>query len=149
EFAESWRSLLHFSTRGRDAGWAPAASARAIIRQAGSPARQVTMDRACVVVGPLIVAGLLASSRAGGQGMETGRSAAGEVVQKMTALEQSLDPAGWAARLTGPSPARDAVVARAKDLMERELLALADNIATHPEIGFEEKRSVEKLTESL
>ncbi len=33
--------------------------------------------------------------------------------------------------------------------MDKELLALADDIATHPEIGFEEKRSVQKLTEYL
>ena len=33
--------------------------------------------------------------------------------------------------------------------MDKELLALADDIATHPEIGFEEKRSVGKLTDYL
>ena len=33
--------------------------------------------------------------------------------------------------------------------MDKELLALADDIATHPEIGFEEKRSVSKLTDYL
>src|SRR5262249_14516333 len=76
-------------------------------------------------------------------------NAAREVVQKMATLEQSLDPAGWAARLTGTNPGRDAVVARAKALMESDLLALADDIATHPEIGFEERRSIQKLTEYL
>jgi amidohydrolase len=33
--------------------------------------------------------------------------------------------------------------------MDKELLTLADDIATHPEIGFEEKRSVSKLTDYL
>ena len=67
----------------------------------------------------------------------------------MAALEQSLDVAGWVARLTAANPARDDVVARAKALMDQELLALADDIATHPEIGFQEKRSVQKLADAL
>jgi len=67
----------------------------------------------------------------------------------MAALEQSLDVPGMVARLTGPDAERDRVVARATELMEKELLALADDIATHPEIGFEEKRSVQKLTDFL
>src|SRR5436309_11632627 len=33
--------------------------------------------------------------------------------------------------------------------MDRELLAVADDIATHPEIGFEERRSIGKLTDYL
>ena len=33
--------------------------------------------------------------------------------------------------------------------MDTELLTLADDIATHPEIGFKEKRSVKKLTDYL
>src|SRR5581483_2085939 len=61
-----------------------------------------------------------------------------------------LDVPGWVNRLAGtPNPARDRVVARAKELMDKELLAMADDIATHPEIGFEETRSVQKLTEYL
>ena len=67
----------------------------------------------------------------------------------MAALEQSLDVPAMVSRLTGPNPARDQVIARVKELMDKELLALADDIATHPEIGFQEKRSVQKLTEYL
>jgi len=33
--------------------------------------------------------------------------------------------------------------------MDKELLAMADDIATHPEIGFEERRSIGKLTDYL
>src|SRR5439155_13259656 len=51
--------------------------------------------------------------------------------------------------LTAANAERDRVVARAKELMDKELLAMADDIATHPEIGFEEKRSVQKLTDYL
>jgi amidohydrolase len=80
----------------------------------------------------------------------TERDAAREVLRKMAALEQSLDIEGWVKKLAGtPNAARDRVVARAKELMDKELLALADDIATHPEIGFEETRSVQKLTEYL
>src|SRR6266849_4907840 len=83
------------------------------------------------------------------QDTDTERQAAREVLQKMAALEQSLDVPAMVARLSGSNAARDQVVARAKELMDKELLALADDIATHPEIGFEEKRSVGKLTDYL
>src|SRR4029077_12775462 len=83
------------------------------------------------------------------QDTETEKQAAREVLAKMAALEQSLDVTAMVSRLTGPNPARDQVIARVKELMDKELLALADDIATHPEIGFQEKRSVQKLTEYL
>ena len=83
------------------------------------------------------------------QDTPTEREAARDVLRKMDALEQSLDIKAIVSRLTGPNAERDAVVARAKELMDKELLALADDIATHPEIGFEEKRSVGKLTDYL
>src|SRR5919204_1405215 len=91
----------------------------------------------------------LVAAAAHAQETETERVAAREVLKKMSALEQSLDVPGFVSRLTAPNAARDAVVARAKELMDKELLALADDIATHPEIGFEEKRSVSKLTDYL
>lgn len=79
----------------------------------------------------------------------TEREAARDVLKKMDALERSLDVPGLVARLTGPNEARDRVVTRTEELMTSELLALADDIATHPEIGFEEGRSVQKLTDYL
>src|SRR2546425_1868712 len=84
-----------------------------------------------------------------GQETETEKQAAREVLKKMAALEQSLDVPAIVARLTGPNADRDQVVARAKELMDKELLSLADDIATHPEIGFEEKRSIGKLIDYL
>src|SRR5713226_6036258 len=83
------------------------------------------------------------------QDTPTERDAARDVLKKMSALEQSLDVPAIVARLTGPDAERDQVVARARELMDKELLALADDIATHPEIGFEEKRSVGKLIDYL
>jgi len=79
----------------------------------------------------------------------TEREAAREVLKKMGDLETSLDVPALVAKLTGPNPARDAVTARAKELMEKELLALGDDITKNPEIGFVEKRSVAKLTDYL
>src|SRR5437773_7077463 len=90
---------------------------------------------------------LAAAARA--QDTPTERDAARDVLRKMSALEQSLDVPGLVSRLTRPNAERDQVVARARELMDKELLALADDIATHPEIGFEERRSIGKLTDYL
>jgi len=79
----------------------------------------------------------------------TERDAARSVVQKLDALERSLAVDAMVARLTGPNAQRDAVAARAKQLMDTELLALGDDITRHPEIGFEETRSVQLLTDYL
>jgi amidohydrolase len=83
------------------------------------------------------------------QDSQTEKEAARDVLKKMAALEQSLDVPALVSRLTGPNAERAQVVARVKELMDKELLALADDIATHPEIGFEEKRSVSTLTDYL
>jgi len=83
------------------------------------------------------------------QETDSEKAAARDVLQRMAALESSLDVPAMVARLTGPNPERDAVVARARELMDKELLAMADDIATHPEIGFEETRSIGKLTDYL
>jgi len=92
----------------------------------------------------------LCAGTARAQETDTEKQAARDVLRKMAALEQSLDVPGWVNKLAGtPNPARDRVVARAKELMDKELLAMADDIATHPEIGFEETRSVQKLTDYL
>ena len=91
----------------------------------------------------ILVAPLLA------QETPTEREAAREVLRKMDALEKSLDIPGTVARLTAGNPAREQVVTRAKELMDKELLALSDDITRHPEVGFVEKRSVQKLKEYL
>jgi amidohydrolase len=79
----------------------------------------------------------------------TEREAARGVVHKLDSLEKSLNLPALVARLTGPNPAREQVAARAKELMDTELLAMGDDITRHPEIGFEEKRSVQVLTDYL
>jgi len=92
----------------------------------------------------------VASTRiVGSQETPTERDAARDVVRKLDSLERSLDLAALVAKLTGPNAARDQVVSRAKQLMDTELLAMGDDITRHPEIGFEEKRSVQILTDYL
>ncbi len=80
------------------------------------------------------------------QDTPTEREAARDVLKKMDTLEKSLDVPGMVTRLTASNAARDQVVARAKQLMDTELLAMCDDITRHPEIGFKEVRSVEVLT---
>jgi amidohydrolase len=70
-------------------------------------------------------------------------------LQKLDALERSLDVPALVTRLTGPNAERDRVVARAKELMEKELLGLGDDITRSPEIGFQERRSIARLAEYL
>jgi amidohydrolase len=79
----------------------------------------------------------------------TERDAARSVVRQLDDLERSLNIPALVTRLTGPNAARDAVATRAKALMDSELLALGDDITRHPEIGFEETRSVQLLTDYL
>lgn len=96
-----------------------------------------------------LLATLLAVTAALAQESPTEREAARDVLKKMADLEKSLDVPGWVTRLTAANPDRDQVVARAKQLMDTELLALSDDITQHPEIGFEETRAVKQLTEYL
>ncbi len=79
----------------------------------------------------------------------TEREAAKSVLRQMSELELSLDVPTIVERLTVSNPARDQVAARAKELMDKELMAVADDITRHPEIGFEETRSIGKLMDYL
>jgi amidohydrolase len=100
-----------------------------------------------VIAAALVV--LVTPLAAAAQETDTEKTAARDVLRKMAELERSLDVPALVTRLTAANPRRDAVVARAKELLDTELLAMADDIATHPEIGFQEKQSVEKITAYL
>src|SRR5512135_3247215 len=97
----------------------------------------------------VLILAVLGALALGAQETPTEREAARDVIRKMDGLEKSLDVAGWARKLTAANADRDQTVARAKQLMDTELLALSDDIAHHPEIGFKETRSVELLTAYL
>jgi amidohydrolase len=103
-----------------------------------NPRRLVTAVAVLAATGPLAA-----------QDTPTERGAAAGVLRQMAALEQSLGLPALVARLTGPDAARDRVAARARQLMEQELLAMSDDITRHPEHGFEEHRSVRILTDWL
>src|SRR5258708_29428911 len=92
---------------------------------------------------------LLLAAPLAAQETPTEREAARDVLKKMAALEQSLDVPGLVAKLTAANAARDAVAARAKELMDKDLLALGDSITKHPEHGFVEFESVKKLSAYL
>src|SRR5881392_3135224 len=80
----------------------------------------------------------------------TEKTAAADVIRRMNELERSLALPPLVARLTAARDARrDAVVARAKELMDKDLLAMADDITRHPETGWKEERSVKILTDYL
>jgi amidohydrolase len=102
-----------------------------------------TLARASFLVCGLSASLLLA------QETPTERESAKDVIKKMDSLERSLEVPTWVARLTGPNAARDTVVARAKELMDSELIALGDQITKHPEIGFQEKWAITQLTSYL
>ncbi len=86
---------------------------------------------------------------AGAQETQAEREAARGVLQKMGALEQSIDVPTLVKTLRAPNAKRDAVAARAKALLDSELLKLSDDICTHPEVGYQETRSAQELTETL
>ena len=92
-------------------------------------------------VGCPVLAALLMSPLSA-QETPTEKLAAKAVLEKLGALEKSIDAPGWVQKLTAPNAERDSVVARAKQLMDSELLALSDDITKDPEIGFVEKRAV-------
>ena len=80
----------------------------------------------------------------------TERSAAADVIRRMNTLERSLALPGLVTRLTtARDPRRDAILARVQELMNTELLAMADDITRHPETGYKEERSVKILTDYL
>src|SRR6266511_1010654 len=98
---------------------------------------------------PTAVLAALLATHAAAQETPTERTAAAGVIGRRGDLERSLALPQLVARLTGRDARRDAVVARAKELMEKELLAMADDITRHPETGWKEERSVKILTDYL
>src|SRR5437870_11075934 len=102
--------------------------------------RALEIAAAVLLVGPAV---------ATAQETPTERSAAADVIRRMNELERSLALPQLVARLTARDARRDAVIARARELMDRELLAMADDITRHPEVGFKEERSVQILTDYL
>ncbi|HXN66001.1 MAG TPA: peptidase dimerization domain-containing protein [Candidatus Acidoferrales bacterium] len=83
------------------------------------------------------------------QETETEKQAATTVVQQVHDLEQSLNVDQMVAKLIAPDPGREDVLSRVKQLMQMELLPMADAITRDPEIGFQETHAVARLTAYL
>jgi len=92
---------------------------------------------------------MAASATLPAQETPTERESAANVVHTLDSLGKTLDIPQLVAQLTGPDAARDQVAARARELMDADLLAMGDDITRHPEIGFTETRSVKLLTDYL
>jgi amidohydrolase len=97
----------------------------------------------------LPLAAILFARMAAAQETPTERQAAKDMLVQLNQLEHSLDIQTLVAKLTAPNKERDKVVARAKQLMDTEMLALGDQITRDPEIGFKEDRAVHVLTQRL
>jgi amidohydrolase len=83
------------------------------------------------------------------QETETEMAAGKNVVKQISELDRSLGVQQMVAKLTQPDKGRDAVIARVKQLLDTDLMPMSDWITRHPEVGFEEKQAVEKLTDYL
>jgi amidohydrolase len=97
----------------------------------------------------ILACALVFAAAALAQETPTERQAASDVLRKMAELEKSLDVPTWVERLSAPNAERDKVTARARQLMDTELLAMGDDLTKHPEIGFQETRSVGILVDYL
>lgn len=80
------------------------------------------------------------------QETETEMAAGRNVMKQISELDQSLGVQQMVAKLTQADKGRDAVIARVKQLLDTDLMPMSDWITKHPEVGFEEKQAVEKLT---
>jgi amidohydrolase len=96
-----------------------------------------------------VLAAACLTSTALAQETPTELAASRKILADRVTMENSLDIPRLVAQVTAPDATRDKVVARAKQLMDTELLAMGDDITAHPEIGFKETRSVKILTDYL
>ena len=96
-----------------------------------------------------LISVLFLASSLSAQQTPTEREAARSVLVKMMDFEKSLNLESVVRDFTKTNVNRESVVASARELMVRELLAMSDDITRHPEVSFEERRSVTILTDYL
>lgn len=95
-------------------------------------------------------AAVLLAPIAAAQTTPTEREAAGDVLRQIEALQLRLKTAAAGQRLSDrPDVARDQVLAHAERLWTSDLQALGDYIGRHPEVGWQESRSVDTLVKVL
>ena len=92
----------------------------------------------------------LAAPAASAQTTPTERDAAGDVLRQIEALQVRLRTATAGRRLSErPDSARDHLLARAEHLWTGAMQSLSDYIGHHPEVGWQEFRSVDTLVKVL
>jgi amidohydrolase len=92
----------------------------------------------------------LLAGHASAQTTPTERSAAGDVLHQIDALQVKLAPEKLGARLAGRADAsRERVLARAARLWDGSMQELSDDLGRHPEVGWKEFRSVDTLVKVL
>ena len=100
----------------------------------------------------IIITALAAANPAtlAAQSTPTEREAARDVVRQIDKLQASLAPSDVARKLVAAGGAeRDRILQRVEELWKTELGALSDHIGRHPEVGFQEFKSVDTLTSVL
>lgn len=91
-----------------------------------------------------------AAAPAVAQTTATERAAAADVLQRIEALQAELVPARLAQRVTARTTAdRDRLWRQVEHYWADGLEALSDHIGRHPEVGWQERRSVDTLTKVL
>lgn len=104
----------------------------------------------CAALAMASIARVVSPSPADAQTTATERAAAADVLTRIEALQERLDPAGMAERLVGDDdPARTTVMDDAARYWDAEMQDLSDWIAAHPEVGWEEHQAVDTLTRVL
>src|SRR5947199_10878178 len=103
--------------------------------------------RSALPFAALVLYTLTRAGAAAAQETPTERTAAADVIRRVNDLARSLALPQLVARLTRKEPRRAAVVARAREVMARELLAVADDITRPPAAGHEDARPVPTRTE--
>ena len=87
---------------------------------------------------------------AAAQTTPTERDAAGDVLRQIEALQARLKTADAGRRLSDrPDAARDQLLARSELLWTGAMQGLSDYIGHHPEVGWQEVRSVDTLVKVL
>jgi amidohydrolase len=99
---------------------------------------------------PVFFAAAVFASPLAAQSTDLEREAARGVLAQIASLERRLDVTGTAQRLAArPDAARDKALARAEALWSGEMVGLSDWIGHHPEVGWNEFRSVDTLVSVL
>ena len=93
---------------------------------------------------------VVAPTVASGQTTPTEIAAAADILTRIEALQERIDPAGRAARIVGSdAPAREEIMRSVGVWWDDEMEALSDHIGKNPEVGWQEFATVATLVKVL